>query len=229
MPVVQSIQIGRAQTYTHAVADGQVAGSTAADGKPAEWTTAFFKFPVAGPVDVGQLGIAGDEQVDRKNHGGPDKAVLVYSADHLPLWRERLNLPEMAGGAFGENLTVAGSTEEGVCIGDVWEAGAVQLQVTQPRQPCWKMSRRWRIKELAAWVVETGRTGWYFRVLREGEVAADMELELAQRPHPEWTVAAANHVMHVNKHNSERAAALAACPPLSASWREELLGRATNS
>jgi MOSC domain-containing protein YiiM len=220
MPVVQSIQVGRAQTYTHAAADGG-----AADGKPAEWTTAFFKFPVAGPVELGELGIAGDEQVDRKNHGGPDKAVLVYSADHLPFWRDRLNLPEMAGGAFGENLTIAGSTEEDVCIGDVWEVGAVLLQVTQPRQPCWKMSRRWNISNLAQQVVASGFCGWYLRVLRGGTLAPGEELSLVSRPNPAWTIVRATFLFHHGKADLEGAEELAAVPELSTSWREALSAR----
>jgi MOSC domain-containing protein YiiM len=225
MPVVQSIQVGRAQTYTHAAADSKAGDGSAADGKPAEWTTAFFKFPVAGTVDVGQLGIVGDEQVDRRNHGGPDKAVLVYSADHLPLWRERLSLPEMAGGAFGENLTVAGSTEEDVCIGDVWEAGDVQLQVTQPRQPCWKMSRRWNVPTLAQQVIASGLCGWYLRVLRGGSLAPGDTLTLASRPNPDWTIARATHLFHHQKDDLAGARELAVVAELSTSWRESLAAR----
>jgi MOSC domain-containing protein YiiM len=220
MPVVQSIQIGRAQTYTHAAADG-----SAADGKAAEWTTAFFKFPMAGPVDVGQLGIAGDEQVDRRNHGGPDKAVLVYSADHLPFWREQLKLPEMAGGAFGENLTMAGSIEEDVCIGDIWSAGDVELQVTQPRQPCWKMSRRWNVPTLAQQVIASGLCGWYLRVLRGGLLSAGDPINLTSRPNPAWTIARATHLFHHRKDDLPGAAELAAVAELSTSWREMLAAR----
>jgi len=100
------------------------------------------------------------------------------------------------------------------------------LQISQPRQPCWKLSRRWRIKDLSARVERSGRTGWYFRVLAEGPVEAGTALELVRRPCPEWTVATANEVMHRRKGDAEAARALAACHGLSESWRESLSRRA---
>ena len=189
------------------------------------WTTGFHKRPVEQPVWLGRTNLVGDGQADLVHHGGPDKAVNAYPAEHYPYWRERVEAPDLAHGGFGENFTLSALLEDSVCIGDTYRIGEALVQISQPRQPCWKMSRRWRIKELAAWVVETGRTGWYFRVLREGEVSAGMELALIERPHPEWTVAAANNVMYFKKHDLAAAAALAACPLLSDSWREELWGR----
>src|SRR4051812_26616061 len=138
MPTIVSIQIGQATRYAY---------EGARDGKSRTWTTAFFKTPVAG-ANVGELGLAGDQQADRENHGGIDKAVLAYSADHYPGWRTHLNLPDMPYGGFGENLTVAGLDESGVCIGDRWQARDVVFQVSQPRQPCWKMGRRWLVVDL---------------------------------------------------------------------------------
>ncbi len=188
------------------------------------WTTGFYKQPVSGPVELGRLGLRGDGQADLENHGGPDKAVCVYSADHYPGWRQALAL-DLPTGAFGENFTIAGLTESQVCVGDVWRIGEVVLQVSQPRQPCWKLARRWRIKDLAAQVVENGRTGWYFRVLAVGAVASGTQLELAERPRPEWTIERANQVMHHDKGNRAAAAELAAVPELSLSWRTALQGR----
>jgi MOSC domain-containing protein YiiM len=147
----------------------------------------------------------------------------------LPLWRERLKLPEMAGGAFGENLTVAGSTEEDICIGDVWEAGGVQLQVTQPRQPCWKMSRRWNVADLARQVIANCKSGWYLRVQESGELQAGAAIELVARPHPAWTLARANRLMHHQKDELSLAAELAALPELSAAWRTSLTERIAKS
>src|SRR4026208_2364866 len=96
---IVSIQVGRPQAYEY---------GDAADGRSRSWMTAFFKSPVSGSVRVGRLGLAGDEQADPENHGGVDKAVLTYSADHYAAWRTHLNLPDMPHGGFGENLSVAG-------------------------------------------------------------------------------------------------------------------------
>lgn len=136
-------------------------------------------------------------------------------------------MPALPYGAFGENFTVVGQTEADVCIGDTWQVGSdVVLQISQPRQPCWKLARRWRIKTLALQVQQTGRTGWYFRVLQPGPVAAGMSLTLQSRPHPTWSVQRANRVMHAEKADIVAAAELAAIPLLSESWRNTLTRRA---
>lgn len=211
-----SIQVGLPRAFGRA---------DAADPMDREWTTGFWKSPVAGPVRLGRTNLAGDGQADSVNHGGPDKAVNVYPAEHYPFWAGDPALAGLAGGAFGENFTTAGADEAGVCVGDVFAVGTATVQVSQPRQPCWKLARRWRVHDLALRVQRTGRTGWYFRVLAEGEVAPGDGLSLVERPHPEWTVAAANGVMHHRKTDRAAAAELAACPALSASWRATLARR----
>ncbi len=214
-----------------AIHAGRVRSVAASGGREwwdKEWETGFFKEPVAGEVFVGLEAIEGDAQADRVNHGGPDKAVCVYAAAHYPDWRQSLNLPEMPFGAFGENFTVEGLVEDEVCIGDVFEAEGVVFQISQPRQPCWKLSRRWKVKDLSARVVANGRTGWYFRVLQTGRVSAGTMLRLRERPHPNWTVTAANGVMHLRQGGDEAAAGLAACAALSGSWRESLERRAAS-
>jgi MOSC domain-containing protein YiiM len=212
-----SIQVGQPQTLGR---------SDATDLMDREWTTGFFKQTVSGPVALRRTNLDGDGQADLENHGGPDKAVNVYPAEHYPLWIEELGLDSLPFGGFGENFTLAGLTESTVAIGDVFAIGDAAVQVSQPRQPCWKLARRWRLKDLAARVIQTGRTGWYVRVLQEGTVAAGTTVRLIERPHPEWTVAAANDVMHHRRHDREATLALAACPALSASWREALERRA---
>jgi MOSC domain-containing protein YiiM len=190
------------------------------------WTTGSFKAPVAGPVWLGRTNLAGDGQGDLKHHGGPDKAVCAYPAVHYPAWRAELAIPDFSVGAFGENFTLEGVAEGDVCVGDTYAVGEAQVQVSQPRQPCWKLSRRWRVKDLALRVQATGRTGWYFRVVAEGHVAPGSALILLNRPFPEWTIERANRVMHERRHDREAATALAACPLLSATWRETLGNRA---
>jgi MOSC domain-containing protein YiiM len=190
-----------------------------------EWDTGFHKQPISGEIPVDLDGVEGDEQADLVNHGGPDKAICVYPAAHYPGWRLTLQLPDMPLGAFGENFTMDGSDESEVCIGDVFEAGRLVVQISQPRQPCWKLSRRWKVKDLSAQVVANGQTGWYFRVLEPGSVTPGAVFSLRERINPRWTVAAANLVMHHRKDGAQGASELAECPGLSASWRESLQGR----
>jgi MOSC domain-containing protein YiiM len=215
--VLQSVQIGAIRNY---------GSEDAADAHDKPWTTGFFKTPVNGPIYVSMTNLDGDGQADLVNHGGVDKAVLAYSADHYPKWREELRMPEMPFGAFGENLTIAGLNEELVCIGDVLRIGPVKLQVSQPRQPCWKLARRWRMHELTGLVIRNGRTGWYFRVMEEGAVEAQMPVTLVNRPNPDWTVARANHTLHHMKLDLAATLELAYVPELAESWVEELHERA---
>jgi MOSC domain-containing protein YiiM len=196
------------------------------DSPERPWRTGFFKEPVPGPVTVTRTHILGDGQADLVNHGGPDKAVLAYPAEHYPGWRADLNLPDMPHGGFGENLTIEGLREPDVCIGDVWQAGEVVFEVSQPRQPCWKLARRWSMKDLPARVVATGRTGWYLRVRKEGSLAVGAEFTLQSRPNPEWSVARATVVMYHRRDDRELSRELAHVPELSMSWREALLQRA---
>jgi len=188
------------------------------------WTTGFFKTPVAGRVWLACENLTGDGQGDTKNHGGPDKAVLAYAAAHYAAWRTELARPDLPYGAFGENFTIADLDEERVCIGDVFEAGEALVQVSQPRQPCWKISARWRLPDLTARVEASGRTGWYLRVLREGNVAANDAVMLRERPHADWTLARATRTLR-RRNDLSDAAELAALPELAAVWRQVLSRR----
>lgn len=212
-----SIQVGMPRT---------IGTADAPDPMDRAWTSGFFKRTVSEPVEVTRTGLVGDGQADLKNHGGPDKAINAYPADHFPSWRAELGLDCPPGG-FGENFTTEGAREADVCIGDVFRIGGALLQITQPRQPCWKLARRWRLKELAARAEQTGRTGWYYRVLEPGKVGAPTEFALVDRPHARWTVAEANAIMHHRKSDWPAAAELAACAALSTSWQVSLGRRAT--
>ena len=190
------------------------------------WASGFIKESIAEPVCLGATNLTGDGQADLKHHGGPDKAVCVYPEIHYRHWRSRLALPTLKWGAFGENFTVSELTEDDVCIGDVWSVGEALVQVSQPRQPCWKLARRWDIEDLAWQVQQTGFTGWYFRVLKEGLVQREAVLRLVSRSHGQWTIAAANHLMHHDKRDRTGASRLAAIPELSRSWHNTLMKRA---
>ena len=196
--------------------------SDAEDAMEREWYSGFIKEPVTGPVRLGLLNLEGDGQADLTHHGGVDKSVLAYPSSHYPLWERELELPGIPFGGFGENFTVEGLEEDNVCIGDTFSIGDAVVQVSQPRQPCWKISRRWKIPDLTARVMKTGRTGWYFRVLKEGTVEAGQPLRLIERSFPEWTVARAMRVMVERKHRLPEAAELAECAALSPGWRAKL-------
>jgi len=194
-----------------------------ASGKP--WTSGIIKRPVSQSIAVDWTNLAGDGQADLVHHGGADKAVLVYPAEHFRQWQSEF--PEVAWdvGSFGENLTTTGGSEAQVCIGDVFELGTCRLQVSQPRQPCWKLSRRWGIASLAVRVQQTGRTGWYLRVVQRGRIEAGDVMSLRQRDYPEWTIAAANQVMYGKPRDEHRRRELAACEALSEAWRSALTRR----
>lgn len=211
-----SIQVGMPRT---------IGRSDASDSMDQIWTTGFFKNQIPGRIWLGRRNLEGDGQADLQNHGGPEKAVNAYPIEHYRFWEEALGLTELPHGAFGENFTIHGLVESDVCIGDVFAIGDALVQISQPRQPCWKLARRWRVRDLALKVQETGRTGWYFRVLREGTVEAGSTLVLTERPCPEWSVALANEVMHHRIHDMEAARSLLECQFLSARWRETLARR----
>lgn len=183
------------------------------------WTTAFYKHPIVGRVAVGTLGLAGDGVADRKHHGGADKAVLAYAAAHYLYWRRALDRADLPHGAFGENLTVQGIDETGVCLGDRWQIGDAILEVSQPRQPCWKISRRWQIKTLTKQVTQTGYTGWYLRVIRPAEIAAGDEILLTERPHAEWCVQRANDILFGRLADRIATMELMELPELADAWK----------
>ncbi|HET7233173.1 MAG TPA: MOSC domain-containing protein [Longimicrobium sp.] len=185
------------------------------------WTTAFFKEPVSGPVFLARTNLDGDRQADPEHHGGSDKAVLAYAASHYPLWRQELGR-ELPHGGFGENFTVEGMDESTVCIGDVYAIGEARVQVSQPRIPCWKIARRWGIRDFSARVQRTRRTGWYLRVLVEGHVQAGDDIVLLDRPHPDWAVLRVSDVLYARPHSVADVRALAEVPALATGLSQTL-------
>lgn len=134
--------------------------------------TGIFKDPVAGRVRVRRLNLEGDGQADLSVHGGPDKAVYAYPSEHYPFWRNELPGHALDWGAFGENLTVEGWWEDEVHVGDRFRIGTAEMVVTQPRMPCFKLGLRFGRDDVIARFLESGRPGFYLRVLAEGEVEA---------------------------------------------------------
>jgi len=185
------------------------------------WTSAIGKEVVESAVAVCATGIVGDEQADPVNHGGVDKAVLCYAREHYLRWSAELGGDAPEEGTLGENFEVGEMEEDGVCVGDVFRVGGVTVQVSQPRQPCWKPAALHGMPQLTAQILKSGRTGWYLRVLEGGALAAPEAFVLLERPHPEWTVARATRVMHFEKDVGLRLE-LARVGALSAAWRESL-------
>lgn len=182
--------------------------------------SAIDKTAVAGPVCLTSTGLAGDQQGDTLHHGGTEKALHHYPAGHYVWWREALPQGRWQPGGFGENLSTHGWREDDVCIGDVIAWGNARLQVSQPRQPCWKLNVRFGVADMARRVQDSGRTGWYYRVLAGAEVAAGMPLEIIDRPHPAWPLARILHHLYADPLNRDALAALAALPVLAPKMRE---------
>lgn len=210
-PYVVGLQVG--QPERHVMRSGRA------------YVTGFWKTAVQGPRWLSELGVDGDGQADLVHHGGMHKAILLYAVEHYASWSAELEAEPFPPGGFGENASVLGVTEADVCIGDVWRIGEALVEVSQPRQPCWKLDERWGRSDLVERTEATGRTGWYHRVVEEGFVGPGDRLELVDRPRPEWSVARANDVMHHHGHDRDMTAELSAVPELSPSWRLRLAAR----
>jgi len=182
----------------------------------------IFKRPVDQPVDVSRAGLTGDEQGDRMHHGGPEKALHHYAFDHYPVWRAEA--PELADhldceGAFGENLSTGGLTEADVCIGDVYRLGTALVQVSQARQPCWRLNERFGYAAMARRVQDSGRTGWYYRVLEEGRVGPGDTLDLVDRRAEDWPLDRVLGVLYRNTLDIDALRQLEDLDPLTEAWR----------
>ncbi|WP_426393843.1 MOSC domain-containing protein [Ralstonia sp. R-29] len=188
--------------------------------------SAINKRPVADAVQVDSNGIVGDEQGDLRVHGGPDKAIHHYPFDHYAAWRTDIGAQALLAqpGAFGENLSTVGITEADVCVGDRLRAGSVVLEVSQLRQPCWKLNDRFGTRDMARRVQHTGRTGWYYRVLEGGTLRAGDTLEWLERPWPQWSLARVLDVLYRNMLDRAALETMLALP-LTPSWRKLVEGR----
>lgn len=182
------------------------------------------KKPAGKPLLLTYTGLTGDGQADLIHHGGPDKAVCVYSAVHFPYWEQQWKRA-VEPGAFGENFTLSALTEESLCIGDIFRVGGALVQVSQPRQPCFKLGIKHGLPGLPQQVQQEGYTGFYFRVLEEGLVVEGDELHIEAKHPAAITVAEANHVMYKEKSNAESMRRMLAVQELSSSWRQTFESR----
>ena len=173
-------------------------------------------------VDVGLTNIVRDGQADLRAHGGPNKAVYAYSADHFAWWAKQIKLEQPFGpGTFGENLTISGIDEAAACIGDIWRWGTVVLQVSQPRYPCYKMGMATGRPAIVKRFLESNRSGWYLRVLEEGEGPVSDEICLLDRDPAGLTVREAAQASW-QPTEPERLIEIAAHPALAPGWANRL-------
>jgi MOSC domain-containing protein YiiM len=182
--------------------------------------TSIFKAPVPGRVRVAKLNLEGDQQSDLSVHGGIDKAVYAYPSEHYPFWRQQLPGMDLPWGAFGENLTTEGLLEETLNIGDRFRVGSAEFIVTQPRMPCFKLGIRFNRSDMVKRFLQSGRTGFYFAVLKEGEVAAGDSIELLEKDEHNIPVADVVNLYRGDAANQELLRRVSELPSLPKSWRD---------
>jgi MOSC domain-containing protein YiiM len=174
-------------------------------------------------LTLSTINLEGDDQADRLVHGGPEKAVYAYSADHFESWSEELGR-EIRPGWFGENLTVTRANESDVCIGDRWAWGDAMLEVCQPRSPCYKLTMRTQVRDIGRRLTGTGRTGWYLRVVEPGSVTVAGPITVVWRDPRRVSVRDAHLAMWTRPVDRERIARVLDVPALADEWRIPLEG-----
>ena len=180
----------------------------------------IFKAPVAGRVRVSKLNVEGDQQSDLSVHGGPDKAVYAYPSEHYPFWRTEFPTMDLASGVFGENFTTEGFLEENVRIRDRLRIGSAEFMVTQPRMPCFKLGIRFNRPDMVKRFLQSGRSGFYCAVLKEGDVAADDSIDLLKRDDHNVTVADVVNLYRGDATNQDMLRRISELPSLPNSWRD---------
>src|SRR5262252_2584235 len=193
--------------------------------------TAVWKRPAAGPQMVRRLNIDGDGQGDLAGHGGEHRAVFVYQIESYQYWQRQLSRDDFSYGQFGENFTVRGLPDDQVCIGDRYRIGGALFEVTQPRVTCYRVGIRMDEPQMAALLVAHGRTGFYFRVLEEGEVGAGDEIILIAPGSERMSVFAINALLYMPGHPRVQLERALRIPALSPGWRgsfEALLAQEQN-
>ena len=178
--------------------------------------TGIFKQPTEGPIEVKQLGLEGDQQANKKLHGGVYKAICVYPSEHYDLWKEELGNPGLSFGDFGENLTTAGLMEGDICLGDRLRIGSVEMVVTQPREPCITLNARLDTKDLSVRILKSGRSGFYCSVEREGTIENGDSIGYISRDENKVSVSDFNRIINGETEVADiifRASTIDALPP----------------
>ncbi len=186
--------------------------------------TGIFKEPVSGTVMLRKNNIDGDGQADLKVHGGTYKAIYGYPIEHYSHWKQVLKRVDLTFGQFGENLTVEGMLEEEVHIGDVFQIGSdVELQITQPRVPCFKLGYKMGMPEFPKQFLESRRVGFYFRVLAEGKITAGDTISHLKSAEEQMSVTEILNLRYFDTNNHRQISRARMLPSLSPSWKEDFL------
>ena len=191
-------------------------------------TTGIYKEPVAGAVRLSKLNLDGDRQADLTVHGGPEKAVYAYPAEHYVYWRSEFRRPELSWGMFGENFTTDGLLEKDTNIGDTFRIGSALVMVTQPRMPCYKLGIKFERDDILKRFLSSLRSGFYFSVLEEGEVAAGDEIKLVARDPNNITVEDITKLYSTERDNDALKRRAIEVEALPLSWRNFLLKQLNN-
>jgi ferredoxin-NADP reductase/MOSC domain-containing protein YiiM/ferredoxin len=181
--------------------------------------TAIWKSPVGGRCRVGRLNLDGDRQGDLTGHGGEHRAVFVYQLDSYRYWQERLTRDDFVHGQFGENFTVEGLPDDTACIGDRYQIGSALFEITQPRVTCYRVGIRMNEPRMPAWLTGSGRPGFYFRVLKEGDVGAGDEIVKVAESNERMTVEEVNALLYSSSHQRDRLHRALRINALSSGWR----------
>ncbi len=186
--------------------------------------SSILKKPVNGKIFVDALGLDGDSVTNKSVHGGVDKAICLYCEDHFPYWENRVQ-QNINPGAFGENFTIKGITEEGLQIGDSIQIGDVELQISQPRQPCQNLVKKFGVPKLAQMITATGFSGFYCRVIQPGWIESGMTCSINETTGEKVTLSEANRIFYKDKENIEAIKKLLSIEALSDSWQGYLKER----
>ena len=198
---VLSVNVGRAREFDY-------------NGRPAK--SAIWKSPVAGRIAARGVNLEGDDQADRKAHGGPDKSVYAYAIEDLRWWEEKLGR-SLQYGEFGENLTTEGVAVNDALVGERWEIGTAVFEVSEPRIPCWRLGVRMNDQGFVRRFTEALRPGTYLRIIVEGAVGAGDEIRIIERPDHELTI---RDIFRIYTRDREEVGRLLAVPRISESWRK---------
>jgi MOSC domain-containing protein YiiM len=201
-----SIQVGIPRTVT---IDGQ------------EVATSIYKAPIKGRVQLHSTNLEGDKQADLSVHGGRDKAVYVYASEHYSFWKKELPGVDLPWGAFGENFTTEGLTEDTVCLGDRFTIGTAEVVVTQPRIPCFKLNLKFDSDVMAKRFLASRRSGFYLRVLREGEVGPGDKIVRIHQDENRVSISDALRIYLHEPGSNELARRALQVEYLSTTWREK--------
>lgn len=216
MAKVLSVQVGCAKTYGDA-------GSK--DFLEKEWQSASFKEVSKTPLYASFNGLAGDEVADKMHHGGVDKAIFANSYENYAHWASFLGVEQLPFGALAENLTIQGLHESSVMLGEIHQIGTALLQVSQPRKPCWKISRRWNHKAFTNEIFTSGLTGWYYKVLQEGIISTGDEVRVISAETPKISILEANNAFCEPEKYRHILETILEIPSLASSYKESIVKR----